>query len=160
MTPWWRERGLWVAVALSYSVAGAGGALTELGPWYYALKQPSWKPPDLWFGPVWSTIFTLAALSGWWAWKASTSAAQRRWVVLLFSLNALLNLGWSALFFFYKRPDWALVEWSALWLSVVFLLVGLRRVSVQAAWLNLPYLVWVSVAGLLNHANVKLNWPF
>jgi tryptophan-rich sensory protein len=81
-------------------------------------------------------------------------------VALLFSLNALLNIGWSALFFTFKRPDWALVEWGALWLSVVLLLVGLRRVSLRAAWLNLPYLVWVSVAGLLNHANVKLNGPF
>ncbi len=160
MTPWWRERGLWIAIALSYSVAGVGGALTELGPWYYALQQPAWKPPDLWFGPIWTTIFTLAALSGWWAWKSATSAAQRRWVALLFSLNALLNIGWSALFFTFKRPDWALVEWGALWLSVVLLLVGLRRVSLRAAWLNLPYLLWVSVAGLLNHANVKLNGPF
>lgn len=160
MTPWWRERGLWVAMAMSYSVAAIGGALTELGPWYYSLKQPPWKPPDAWFGPIWTTIFTLAALSAWWAWKAAESAAHRRWVVLLFSVNALLNIGWSALFFAVKRPDWALLEWSVLWLSVASLLVGLRRVSVRAAWLHVPYLVWVSVAGLLNHANVKLNGPF
>jgi len=160
MTPVWRERGFWIALALSYGVAAVGGAFTDLGPWYRALQQPPWKPPDAWFGPIWTTIFTLAALSAWWAWKAAHTRVQRQWVIGLFGVNALLNIAWSALFFTLKRPDWALLEWGALWLSVVSLLIGLRHLSTRAAWLHLPYLAWVTVAGLLNHANVKLNGPF
>ncbi len=151
---------LWVALAISYAVAGVGGALTDIGPWYLALKQPDWKPPDLWFGPIWTTLFTLAAISGWLAWHAAQWPHHRRRVVLLFAINAVFNVGWSALFFALKRPDWAMVEWGFLWASIVLLIVGLWRVSRPAALLNLPYLAWVSLAGLLNWQNVLMNGPF
>jgi tryptophan-rich sensory protein len=51
-------------------------------------------------------------------------------------------------------------EWVLLWGSIVLLIAGLWRVSRPAALLNLPYLVWVSVAGLLNWQNVVMNGPF
>ena len=152
--------GLWLSLALSYLTAGIGGALTDLGPWYQALRQPDWKPPDLWFGPIWTLIFTLAAVSAWLAWHAARAGAPRRRVLVLFAFNAACNIGWSALFFALQRPDWALWEWSLLWLSVLALIVGLWRVSRLAALLNTPYLVWVSIAGALNAANVSLNGPF
>jgi benzodiazapine receptor len=151
---------LWVALAISYGVAGLGGALTDIGPWYLALKQPDWKPPDVWFGPIWSTLFTLTAISAWLAWHAAPWPHLRRRVVLLFTFNALCNVAWSALFFALKRPDWALIEWGLLWLSVLALVLGLWRVSRASACLNVPYLAWVSLAGLLNWQNIVLNGPF
>ena len=149
-----------LAFALSYASAGIGGALTELGPWYYALRQPDWKPPDAAFGIVWSTIFTLCAISGALAWRAAEGAAQRRRVGLLFGANALLNIVWSALYFKLQRPDWALIEVALLWLSIVALIAGLWRLSRWASALLLPYLVWVSIASMLNLATVQLNGPF
>ena len=116
--PW---RTLIWALALSYATAGIGGVLTDLGPWYQALKQPEWKPADLWFGPIWTTIFTLAAISVWLAWHEAKWPAQQRRVVVLFVVNAVCNVGWSALFFALKRPDWAMWEWGVLWLSVASL---------------------------------------
>mgnify|MGYP003331045999 FL=1 len=151
---------LWVALAISYGVAGLGGALTDIGPWYLALKQPDWKPPDVWFGPIWSTLFTLTAISAWLAWHAAPWPHLRRRVVLLFAFNALCNVAWSALFFALKRPDWALIEWGLLWLSVLALVLGVWRVSRASACLNVPYLAWVSLAGLLNWQNIVLNGPF
>jgi hypothetical protein len=50
---------LFVAIAISFGVAGLGGALTDLGPWYQQLVKPDWKPPDAAFGVIWSTIFTV-----------------------------------------------------------------------------------------------------
>jgi len=152
--------GLYLALALSYATAGIGGALTDLGPWYQALRQPEWKPPDIWFGPIWTTIFTLAAVSAWLAWHAAAWPAQQRRVVWLFVFNALCSVAWSALFFALQRPDWAMWEWGVLWLSVASLVAGLWPISKLAALLNLPYLIWVSVAGALNWANVVMNGPF
>ena len=149
-----------VAFVLSYATAGIGGVLTELGPWYYALRQPDWKPPDAAFGIVWTTIFTLCAISGALAWRAADSAALRRRVLGLFGVNAVLNIVWSALYFKLQRPDWALIEVVFLWLSIVALIVGLWRLSRLASALLSPYLVWVSVASLLNLATVQLNGPF
>lgn len=149
-----------IALLASFAVAGVGGALTELGPWYFALKQPDWKPPDYAFGIIWSTIFTLAAFSAASAWTQAHSAAHKRRVVVLFALNGALNMLWSLLYFKLHRPDWALVEWAFLWLSVLSLVLGLRRYGRVAAWLNVPYLLWVSAAGLLNWQTLVLNGPF
>lgn len=151
---------LGLALVLSYGTAGMGGALTELGPWYYALRHPDWKPPDAAFGVIWSTIFTLCAVSGTLAWRAASTPALRQRVLLLFGSNAVLNVLWSLLYFKLHRPDWALVEVLFLWLSIAALIVGLWRISRWASALLLPYLVWVSIATALNWTTVQLNGPF
>lgn len=155
-----RWRALGVALATSYATAGIGRVLTDLGPWYFALRQPPWKPPDAAFGVIWTLIFTLAAVSAAWAWSHATDAGQRRRVWILFGVNAVLNIAWSGLYFGLKRPDWAMVEWALLWLSVLSLVIGPWRISRAAALLNLPYLAWVSIAGALNWATIQLNGPF
>ena len=149
-----------LSVVLSYATAGIGGALTELGPWYFSLRQPEWKPPDVAFGVIWTLIFTLCAVSAWLAWQASDSAAKRRRVAVLFGLNAALNIFWSALYFKLQRPDWALMEVVFLWFSIVCLVVGLWRLSRWASLLLLPYFFWVSIASVLNLQTVVLNGPF
>ncbi|NBC23775.1 MAG: tryptophan-rich sensory protein [Gammaproteobacteria bacterium] len=147
-----------VVAALAVLAMGAGGGLlTDLGPWYQSLVQPEWKPPDIAFGPVWTTIFVLAAIGGVLAWSAAESLADRRLILTLFGVNAVLNLGWSALFFQLKRPDWALAELVLLWLSILALIVGLKRLSPAASLLVVPYLAWVTFAGVLNYAIVRLN---
>jgi translocator protein len=144
------------AAAGALVVAGLGGAMTDLGPWYAALSQPAWKPPDVWFGPAWTLIYTLAAVAAVKAWLAADRAGQRR-LVAAFILNGVLNVLWSALFFRARRPDWALAEVVLLWLSIVLLIVLAARSSTAAAWLLVPYLLWVSFAATLNHAVVRLN---
>ena len=146
-----------IAFALSYLTAGVGGALTELGPWYFSLKTPSWKPPDPYFGAIWSVIFTLCAVSGGLAWQSAHSPELKRRVLSLFGINAFLNILWSALYFKLQRPEWALLEVVFLWLSVLALAWGLWKLSKWASVLIIPYAVWVSVAGLLNAEIVLLN---
>jgi len=153
-------RTLLLAFVLSYATAGIGAALTELGPWYFALKHPPWKPPDAAFGVIWSTIFTLCAISAWLAWQAADTAALRRRVTVLFGANALLNILWSALYFKLQRPDWALFEVVFLWLSIMALIMGLWRLSRWASLLLITYWVWVSIAAALNVHTVMLNGPF
>jgi benzodiazapine receptor len=134
--------------------------MTELGDWYYGLRQPPWKPPDGLFGPAWTLIFALAAAAGVTAWRAIESKAQREWLLVLFALNGFLNVLWSLLFFRLQRPDWAQFEVAFLWVSIVMLVVFVRRYSQRAARLLLPYLAWVSFAAVLNGAVVRLNASF
>jgi tryptophan-rich sensory protein len=91
---------------------------------------------------------------------AARDRAQRSRIIVLFCLNALLNVGWSQLFFGLRRPDWALWEVGPLWLSVLALLLGLRPISRVAMWLLVPYLAWVTFAAWLNLAIVQLNGAF
>ena len=149
-----------VAALCAIALAGAGGLLTEIGPWYRELRKPSWQPPDWLFGPAWTVILGLAAWSGALAWDASTTAGERTLVAVLFGANALFHLLWSPVFFKLKRPDWALVEVVFLWLSLVALIVGLAPISSLASWLIVPYLLWVTFAAWLNLAVVRLNAPF
>ncbi|TGD98749.1 TspO/MBR family protein [Methylobacterium nonmethylotrophicum] len=149
-----------VAALSAIVVAVAGGWLTTIDPWYRSLRVPSWKPPDWAFGPVWTTILTLAAVAGVLAWNAAPEGAARAWLVAAFAVNGALNIAWSGLFFRLRRPDWALVEVTALWLSIALLMLAVGRHSGIGAVLLVPYLVWVAIAALLNWSILRLNGPF
>jgi benzodiazapine receptor len=143
------------------AVAGLGALTTQLGPWYYSLSLPKWKPPDWLFGPAWTVIFGLAAASGFIALSRSPrhSAVSAR-ILALFAINGTLNILWSVLFFRLHRPDWALLEVLLLWFSIAALMAVISRASKLASLLLLPYLLWVTFAAVLNYSVVQLNAPF
>ncbi len=134
----------------------AGGVLTKLTPWYYALRQPKWKPPDWAFGPVWTTIFICLSFAIAYAWEAGT-APDRTLMLWALAINGVLNIAWSAIFFTLQKPTLAFVELIASWLSIVGLIVVLGAVSKISLFLLLPYIVWVTTAGALNFQIVRLN---
>lgn len=153
-------RPLVIAALGACVVAGVGAAMTDLSPWYFALAQPSWKPPDWLFGPAWTIIFALCAVAAARGWIAFKEPSKRSRLLLLFGLNAILNIAWTTLFFRLQRPDWALIQVGVLWLSVLALIVALAPRAPVASWMLAPYLVWVSFAGLLNFEVVRLNPSF
>lgn len=146
-----------LSFALTFTVALLGGLMTDLGEWYQNLVQPSWKPPDSWFGPAWTTIFLLAALSAARCWIHSDSDASRRVVLRAFTANAIANLGWTFLFFQRHQPGWALAELAVLWLSIVWLMTVAWQRSRLAAVFLLPYFIWVTFAGTVNYGVIQLN---
>ncbi len=149
-----------VAALGALVVAGIGGALTEIGPWYHSLRFPRWKPPNWSFGPIWTVVLTLAGVSAVLAWLGAASDQQRTVLVILFAVNGVFNVLWNILFFTFRRPDWALYETVFLWLSVLALVVFIAPISPNASLLLAPYLIWVAIAGVLNRAIVRLNAPF
>ena len=154
----------WHAVATAAGaaalVAALGAVTTVLGPWYASLRKPVWQPPDWLFGPVWTVIFALAAMSGIAYWRAERHPPRRPTVLAAFALNGFLNVFWSLLFFRLERPDWALAEVVFLWLSIVALILLITKTSRLASVLLIPYLLWVSFASVLNWEVVSLNGPF
>ncbi len=141
-------------------VALLGATITDLGPWYRALRMPRWAPPDAAYGVAWTVIFALSAIGGARGWLATPGWREREWLIGLFALIGFLNVLWSLLFFRLHRPDWALIEVVALWLSVAALIVVIWRRSMTGAVLLLPYLLWVTFAGYLTMTVVRLNGPF
>jgi translocator protein len=134
----------------------AGGVLTKLSPWYYALCQPKWKPPDWAFGPVWTTIFICLSFSIAYAWDAGNEA-QRSMMLWALAINGILNIAWSAIFFTFQKPALAFAELVLFWLSIVGLIYVLGNISKASLALLLPYLIWVTTAGALNFQIVRLN---
>lgn len=157
MNGWWP---VIIASAWAILLGAGGGILTEIGPWYRNLRKPAWQPPDWAFGPVWTTILGLAAWAAVIGWHATANAEQRASLLTVYGVNFVCHAAWSPLFFKLKRPDWSLIESVFLWASVVAMIVVLAGLSPFAAWLLAPYIVWVSIAAVLNRAIVVLNGPF
>ncbi len=142
-------------------LTAAGGALvTQLGPWYYGLKKPSWQPPDWLFGPAWTTIFLFMAFAFVLSWKQLPTDGERARLFGLFALNGGLNTLWSFLFFGRRRPDLALIEIVPFFGSIVLLMVTVAPLDRRAALAFVPYLCWVMFATVLNIAIVRRNAPF
>ncbi len=158
MSAKWRP--IAVAAAAAVFVGALGSTVTDLGPWYQALQKPDWQPPGPAFGAIWTTIYALTAAAAVVTWRRAPKGAEREWLIGLFALNGFLNVLWSLLFFRFHRPDWSLIEVAFLWLSIVALIVFTSRHARLAGVLLTPYLIWVSLAAVLNFEVVRLNGPF
>jgi benzodiazapine receptor len=150
--------GLLGGVGFCIVLGVAGGLLTRISPWYHALRKPGWKPPDWAFGPIWTVVFVLLTLAIAYAWEAA-DAGQRQLMLLALGVNGVLNIAWSGIFFVMRNPFLAFVELVVFWLSIAMLLSVLGSISRVSGLLLLPYLAWVTAAGVLNFQIVRLNRP-
>lgn len=148
-----------IAVAIPLVVGGTSGFFTVTGveSWYQAINKPSWNPPNWVFGPVWTSLYILMGVALFLVWKADTSAELKKIAVGLFAIQLLLNFCWSFIFFYLQQPGWAVVELAALWLFILLTIFAFAQVNKTAAWLLVPYISWVSFAGILNYTIWKLN---
>lgn len=146
-----------VAAVVAVAVAGIGNLATDTGTWYRQLDKPPLQPPDAVFGPVWTILYTMIVVSAALAWRAASIPAERRSVVLLYGVNAALNLGWTLLFFGARLPLAALIEIVLLWLQILATILYVRRLSGWAATWLVPYLLWVGFATYLNFEIVRRN---
>ncbi len=142
-----------VLLCFGVSILGARATVPALRPWYETLAKPPWTPPGWVFGPIWTILYPLIAISGWTIWREGRS----RVAVLLFLLQLALNAAWPWLFFGQRRPDWAFVDVVVLLVVLVATVVVFYRLRRRAAFLLLPYLAWVLFAAALNLAVWRLN---
>jgi benzodiazapine receptor len=148
-----------VAILIAVAVGMIGGLATEIGPWYLELTKPAWQPPDWLFGPMWTMIYIFTGMAGVRAWRRG-NGRQRGLFMSALTINCVLNVLWSILFFYMKRPDIALIEVALLWLSVLTMAVLTWPYAKRSSLLLLPYLTWVAIAAYLNWTIVKLNGSF
>jgi tryptophan-rich sensory protein len=137
-------------------VAAAPGSLFRPGAWYESLAKPSWRPPNWLFAPVWSTLYVLIAISGWLVWRQAGMAAVASALALYF-VQLFLNGVWTPAFFGLHRPGLALVVIVVLWLSILATIGMFWPISMLAAILLVPYLLWTSFASFLNFRIWQLN---
>lgn len=139
------------------AIAVLGGFATDTtSTWYLELNKPAWQPPNWLFGPVWTTIYILLAISAIIAWRNSTGETRAR-LITLYGINGALNLAWSFIFFQGHSPLGAGIDIILLWITIVMIMDRVRGVSTISFLLLLPYLLWVSFASVLNWAIVMLN---
>ena len=132
------------------------GAFFPPDKWYQALRKPRWCPPNWLFGPAWTVLYLMIAVSGWLVWrKAGLAGAAGAFAI--YALQLLLNGAWSGIFFGLRRMDLALAELVLLWLAILATIMAFAAHDALAAWLLVPYLAWVSFAGALNAALLRAN---
>lgn len=143
--------------ALAAGAIGGFATAPSVTTWYAGLNKPSFNPPNAVFGPVWTTLYVLMALSAWPVWRTGPARPQVRRALAAYGVQLGLNLAWSLLFFGLRAPLIALVEVVALWLAILVTIVLFWRADRVASVLMLPYLAWVSFATLLNFEIWRLN---
>jgi tryptophan-rich sensory protein len=155
-------RRFWIPLAillgLCFAVAALGGAVTatSVGTWYQGLAKPSFNPPDWIFGPVWTALYAMMALAAALAWRHGVGT-ERRAALGWFLAQLALNLAWSCIFFGLQLVGLAFVCLTLLWIAVFGTLVHFWAIRRWAGLLLLPYLAWISFAGLLNFLIWRLN---
>ena len=149
---------LLLCIAFPILVGALSGYITNsaiLG-WYANLLKPSFNPPNYLFAPVWTALYLLMGISLYLIWQ-TYSSKLRSTAIFAFCLQLFLNFCWSIIFFSFKRPDFALIEIILLWVAILYMIISFGRLNAKAAYLQLPYIFWVSFAVLLNEAIWWLN---
>jgi len=146
------------SLLLPLGIGGIAGIFTTdaIPGWYATLNQPSFNPPNWVFGPVWTTLYTILGISLFMIWKLD-AGKERNQSILIFMVQLLLNFCWSFFFFYFKMIGVALVDILLLWVTIIFMLVRFYKIKPWAAYINIPYLLWVTFATALNMAYFFLN---
>lgn len=138
------------ALALCYLVEWSGAAFTHtsVDSWYLTLVRPTWNPPNILFPIVWSILYTMMAFA---LWRVLLSKKEHKANALCaFTVQLFLNFSWSWSFFYMRSPGLALFNIVLLLPAIIWNIFAFARLSKVAAWLLVPYLMWVLYATALN----------
>jgi len=150
---------LFVAIMITNLAGIIGSIFTLTGPgsWYASLVKPLFNPPGFIFALVWTLLYTLMGISLYLVWMDALSGKKVKFAVIFFGIQLCLNVLWSFLFFALQSPFLGLVEILVLWISIAGMTFFFHRVNRSAAYLLVPYILWVTFAAYLNYAIWALN---
>jgi translocator protein len=147
-----------ISLLLPLIVGGISGWITADGikTWYQTIQKPFFNPPNWIFAPVWTTLYILMGISIFLIWISPRGENQKN-AILIFLVQLGLNFFWSILFFKFHLIGWALIEIILMWFFILLMIIHFKRIKPIAAYMNYPYLAWVSFATILNAAFYWLN---
>ena len=149
------KRGLSLTLFLAL-VLGGGlviGFLTAPGGWYAQLAKPSFNPPGWVFGPAWTALYVLIAITGWRVWHRDRAG----WPMKLWWAQLALNFLWTPVFFSAHQIGLALAVILALLVVILSFIVTSWRQDRTASLMFVPYAAWVAFASVLNGSIFVLN---
>ncbi len=130
---------------------------TSIDTWYTSLKKPFFTPPNWIFAPVWIVLYFMMGVAAGIVWS---KGFYHKWVKIAlyhFGFQLLLNAAWSIFFFGLQNPLIALLDIIALFVLLLFTIKWFKVVNTTAAYLLIPYAVWVAFATALNFGIWQLN---
>ncbi len=151
---WW----LLPVILLPNAIGNLGALYTipNIDTWYAILEKPTLNPPNWIFGPVWLTLYTLMGVALFLVWRAKSNKVKKI-ANQIFFIQLILNLAWSVVFFGLHEVGWALAIIIALIVLIAMNIYYYKQISKAAAWLLVPYILWVGFATYLNYSILVLN---
>lgn len=125
--------------------------------WYATLNKPFFTPPAWLFGPAWTVLYVLIAVSAYLIWKKGFQKRNVRAALKIFAVQLVLNLSWSPIFFGAKNVLLALLIIVVMWVFIFKTIKAFAKIDKTASYLLYPYLLWVSFAAILNFSVWVLN---
>ncbi|MFA6376031.1 MAG: TspO/MBR family protein [Candidatus Paceibacterota bacterium] len=133
-------------------IFGAIFTIPAIPAWYVLLSKPALTPPSWVFGSAWTLLFALMGIAVYMILSKGWARREVKIAFGIFSAQLALNVLWSALFFGTRNPGAAFAEIIILWLAILATIAAFSKISKAAAWLLVPYILWVSFAAYLNYA--------
>jgi translocator protein len=140
-------------------IGGIGSISTtpQIPTWYATLNKPFFQPPNYLFGPVWTLLYIMMGISAFMIWDKKISKKVKNSALTAFAVQLFLNAAWSPIFFSLHWLFIAFIVIVALWSAIVLTIKKFYPISKSAAYLLIPYLLWVSFASVLNLSLWLLN---
>lgn len=133
--------------------AATTGGMFQPGAWYEGLDKPPWTPPKWLFPVAWTTLYVLMSIAA-----ARVVHMPGAGIALAFwALQIALNTLWTPVFFGLRHLKAGMVIILLLWLAVAATMVSLFTLDTVSGLMFVPYLVWVSVASMLNYSVWQRN---
>ncbi len=147
------------SLALPLAIGGVSGYLVRNesnGEWFNTLVKPSFNPPSYLFGPVWTVLYILMGVSMFLIWNTPKTELRQK-ALAVFGVQLFFNFWWSILFFSFHTTLLSVVDILLMWFLIIFMITLFKKIKPVAAYLQIPYLFWVTFATLLNISIWYLN---
>ena len=147
------------SLALPLAIGGISGYLVRNemnGEWFSTLAKPSFNPPSYLFGPVWTALYILMGVSMFLIWNTPKTELRQK-ALAIFGIQLFFNFWWSILFFSFHTVFLSLIDILIMWFLIIYMISLFKKIKPVAAYLQIPYLLWVSFATVLNISIWYLN---
>ncbi len=146
-----------ISIPLIIGMIGSVFTVSSIPVWYAALVKPSFNPPSWVFGPAWTILYCLMGIALYLVVKDGIQDPIKKTGLVFFTIQLILNLLWSIVFFGMHEIFYAFVTILVLFVFIAATMVSFFRLSKPAGWLFIPYLCWVAFASILNATIWILN---
>lgn len=152
------KRLLFICIAIPLIVGGISALLTKNSmEMFEMIAKPPLAPPGFLFPIVWTILYILMGISSYIIWTSDAGYEEITEAIRLYAYQLLVNFLWPTFFFNFQWYLFALLWLILLWILVFMMIRAFAGINKLAAYMNIPYLIWLTFAGYLNAGIWWLN---
>ena len=152
------KRLLFICIAIPLIVGGISALLTRNSmEMFEMIAKPPFSPPGWLFPVVWTILYMLMGISSYIIWSSDASYEEIADAIRLYAYQLLVNFLWPTFFFNFQWYGFAFLWLLLLWVLVFSMIRTFASINKLAAYMNIPYLIWLTFAGYLNAGIWWLN---